>query len=212
MSAIPIKRISPTTDQTAPWEGVEFVHEVGSDALIEALRTCFPRYRNLRERKHAAIIQFLTAELAEMLSSNTRHASAVHTNGASGPEVALKDVRGSVHLHNPLSAAPSPASSECSSAPREDINNPTASSMPITQPSFIDPAAATHSSQYVFHAVDGRTMQQKSKRRMTAEERLEYKETRKRGACSKCKRLKGKVRMMLERRGVSVLMRPSVRI
>lgn len=193
MSSIPIKRFYLTTDQSAPWEGVAFTCEVGSDELAEALKACFPQHRNLRERKHAAAIQFLTNELLEMSSGNGSQSLVKGRRSGPGPEVGPKDARGSVQLPTTLSAAHSPATSDCSSSVREKRDSSVTSSTPTTQSLYIDPSIATHSSQFVFNATDGRTMPQKSKRKMTAKERIEYKETRKRGACSKCKRLKGKV-------------------
>lgn len=189
MSSVPIKRVSHTTDETAPWEGVVFTYDVGSDELDEALRACFPTHGTLRRRKHAAIIQFLTDELSEMPLSK----SSVRTPSAYGDQDVLVTAQCPMRPRNTQAAAQSPATSNGSLAVQEKSEHGTTPSTPAAQPSYIDPMAATHSSQFVFNAFDGRAMQQKTKRRMTAEERVEYKETRRRGACSKCKRQKGKV-------------------
>lgn len=55
--------------------------------------------------------------------------------------------------------------------------------------------------QIVFDASDGRTLQPKVKRSMTEAEKAGYRKTRKRGACSPCRRLKGKVRVFRSRPG-----------
>jgi|SRR5690242_5023161 len=203
MPSIPIRRISHTTDETAPWDGVVFIYDVGSDELAEALRACFPHYRTLRQRKHAAIIKFLEQELSEMPLSKALPCSTKVPSTQDLPHVDLVcgDVLVNVHeqervqLQNILSTACSPSISNGTFTPKERLKDGTAPSTPATQPSYIDPTAATHSSQFVFNAFDGRTMQQKTKRRMTIEERIEYKETRKRGACPDCKQKKGKVRV-----------------
>ena len=54
-------------------------------------------------------------------------------------------------------------------------------------------ALAVNPQQFVWSAHDGRSMQPKTKRKMTLEERSAYKETRRRGACDKCRRQKGRV-------------------
>lgn len=201
MPSIPIRRVSHTTDETAPWDGVVFIYDVGSDELAEALRACFPEFRTLRERKHAAIIRFLEKELKEMPLSKSLPCSAKVPSTQDLPhvDVVCGDVpvnaQGRVQLQNILSTARTSTTSNCTSTPKETFKRCTAPSTPATQPSYIDPTAATHSSQFVFNAIDGRTMQQKTKRRMTVEERIEYKETRKRGACPDCKQKKGKVRV-----------------
>lgn len=52
---------------------------------------------------------------------------------------------------------------------------------------------SANTQHFVWSAHDGRPMQPKTKRKMTLEERSAYKETRKRGACERCRRQKGKV-------------------
>ncbi|KAJ8110215.1 hypothetical protein OPT61_g6882 [Boeremia exigua] len=198
MQSIPIKRQFHTTDQTAPWDGVVFTYEVGSDELGEALKVCYPTHRTLRQRKHAAIIQFLEQELLEMQSNDTTmHAprtppmhNVQHSNSEFGD--AQVNPQSPAQSQSTLSDAHSPAKSNNLSMPcgkRHQVGAPT---MQAIQPTYIDPTTAANATHLVFNAFDGRTMQQKTKRKMTAEERLEYKETRKRGACFRCKRQKGK--------------------
>lgn len=56
------------------------------------------------------------------------------------------------------------------------------------------PLANVASSQtYVFSAVDGTPMQPRTKKKMSTQERKDYKETRRRGACDKCRKTKAKV-------------------
>lgn len=193
MHSIPIIRQYQTTDQTAPWEGVVFTHEVGSDELAEALKASFPRYRTLRERKHAAIIAFFTSELSDMQSSIAHQVSAKTPPTSSEHTNTREDAYHGPGSQKLPSAPHSPTSPGQFAAPQVVHQRCAATSMSMSQPSFIDPTTATHSSQFVFNAIDGQTLQQKTKRKMTAEEKLEYKETRRRGACSECKRQKGKV-------------------
>ncbi|KAF2446606.1 hypothetical protein P171DRAFT_262739 [Karstenula rhodostoma CBS 690.94] len=53
-------------------------------------------------------------------------------------------------------------------------------------------ASPTVAQQFVWSAHDGRSMRPKTKRKMTVEERNAYKNTRKRGACDKCRKQKGR--------------------
>jgi hypothetical protein len=67
---------------------------------------------------------------------------------------------------------------------------------PTTTPSIamvVTPPVIDSAQQFVFSVVDGRSMKPKTKRRMTREEKVEYKTTRKHGACPTCRRQKGKV-------------------
>lgn len=200
MSPIPIRRFLQTTDQTAPWEGVEFTFDVDSDELGEALKARYPQYRTLPLRKYAAIIEFLNCELSELASGNARQRSSKNPQMHDSPCVgtvsldARVNVQSFVHAQNTSSPVHSPAPSNCSSAPHETRGDLTATMTPSPQPSYVDPTAAAQSGHFVFSAVDGRAQQEKKRRTMTAEEKLGYNETRKRGACSNCKRLKERVR------------------
>ena len=202
MHSIPIIRKQQTTDQTSPWDGINFTHEVGSDELAETLKDALPRYRTLRERKHAAAIKFLVYELCEMQSTSTTPASTrtllMHDLLYMRPLASEADegTKCTVHSQDLISASHPPATS-VNSAAHGNLRQPfEAIPLTLSQPLFINPTTAASSSQFVFNAIDGRVVQQKYKRKMTAEERLGYRETRRRGACLNCKRQKGKVRML----------------
>ncbi len=190
MQSIPIERRFQTSDQTAPWDGVVFTYEVGSDELDQALRICYPTHRTLRQRKHAAIIQFLTIELNEMQSKDS-----IRLDIRPRFEDAQSNPHSPAQLQSTLREVQAAASFETSSVPRGKKQRSRLTPVPPTQ-TFIDSTTAVHASHIIFNAVDGRTMQQKTKRKMTAEERVEYKETRRRGACYDCRRQKGKVCML----------------
>lgn len=191
-----IERRSQTTDRTSPWEGISFVHDVDSDDLADALRTAFPRYRTLPERKLAAIIEFFQHELDGMPHSITTPISVKtpllsHLPGTSptAPNTPMETDDGN------QSVAPSysPASLSNSAVFQDSKIRHSAVQAPLSRSLPADPTLAATSTQFVFSSLDGRSMQPKTKRKMTVEERLAYKETRKRGACLKCKRQKGKV-------------------
>lgn len=178
-----------------PWAGISFVYDIESDELADALRSAFPDYRTLRERKHAAVIRFFEQELREM------QLSASSTMSVQKPQdydpvrsEARVDVRNGGHLSDSSAPPPSPVSS-LNSTVHHDLERRFAASQTVYSLSFpADPTLATSSTHLVFNAFDGRPMQQKTKRKMTSEERQEYRRTRQRGACAKCKRQKGKVR------------------
>lgn len=193
-----IKREEQTTDQTTPWAGIAFFHGVDSDELADDLRIAYPKHQTLPQRKLAAVIDFFEHELREMQSGNNILVSTKTppTVELASMESTTPNIRQKVHNeirpNDSMLSSLSPVSSVSSTAAyRDSKRRCTAAAVP---PSFVDPTLAASSTQFVFNALDGRTMRQKTKRRMTDEERLEYKETRRRGACAKCKRQKGKVR------------------
>lgn len=189
MTSIPIIRRDQTTDQTAPWEGIVFAYEVGTDELSEALKVSFPQYRTLRQRKCAAVIAFFQQELHDMHLSN----AATPSISPPGQDCSQSEDRLDVDRSRDNQLPPaSPESSLNSSVHRDpDKHYPAAQALsPMSLPA--DPILATSSTHLVFNAFDGRPMHQKTKRRMTSEEKQEYKKTRQRGACHKCRRTKAK--------------------
>ena len=194
-----IKRRAQTTDQTSPWAGISFIYDVESDDLADALKSAFPHHRTLRERKHAAVINFFQRELDDMRQSNPASPSVRTLLVTDRSSLASDDQMGARNgtPSRESKAQPlSPASSINSAAHRDSEKHYSTAHTPSPQSLLADPTLATSSTQLVFNAFDGRLMQQKTKRRMTNEERREYKETRRRGACAKCKRQKGKVRRL----------------
>lgn len=193
MPSILIKRKLQTTDQTSPWDGICFVHDVDSDDLADALRTAFPRCRTLRERKLAATIDFFQHELAA-----TYHGDNIPVSMKTPPLSVVPGMSPAAfntpmetdedQLSAVLLPPPSPIVSRSSAAYR---HSPAQTPLSIAFPA--DPTLAATSTQLVFSSLDGRPMPQKTKRKMTKDERDAYKATRKRGACLRCKRQKGKV-------------------
>ncbi|KAF3035949.1 hypothetical protein E8E12_006040 [Didymella heteroderae] len=120
MPSIPITRRYQTTDQTAPWEGIVFIYEVGTDELSEALRVSFSQYRTLRERKCAAVIAFFQQELNEMQFGNTSTTPAKSPPGQTcpHPEAEIDTQCGGRSRDHQLPPA-SPASSRNSSIHRD---------------------------------------------------------------------------------------------
>ncbi|KAF2715365.1 hypothetical protein K504DRAFT_25155 [Pleomassaria siparia CBS 279.74] len=183
-----IERTQPTSDETAPWQGITFKWHVSSDLLAERLKYEFPHCQTLRQRKHQAAIQFLTRELEEMRLKDGQHSTP--------------DASSSYNLESPQSDSNdqvSTGSTRKNAWPRTSPTTPDSlhaqnltdrSRLPMDQ-SF-NPITTTSAQTIVFSAIDGRTLQPKTKRRMTSPERVMYKETRKRGACEKCKRMKGR--------------------
>ncbi|PVI03132.1 hypothetical protein DM02DRAFT_268172 [Periconia macrospinosa] len=200
-----IYRQHPTTDESPPWAGIAFKLPIDSDILAEKLRSAYPERRTLRERKHQATIDFFMGELSQMQSKDSPTITIAKPFGAviSGPPPYTSTVFSSpVPTHSrpqTASGCTSPSFKETSSSPRPiEYFKPTVSLAPST--SFQPPTttSTTSSSQFVWNAHDGRAARPKTKRKMTIEERSAYKETRKRGACSKCRKQKGKCTHMVE--------------
>ncbi|KAF1851257.1 uncharacterized protein K460DRAFT_274629 [Cucurbitaria berberidis CBS 394.84] len=192
----PIKRTQPTSDETPPWTGMSFIQPVDSDALHEHLKRTYPKCTTLRERKHMAAIDFLETELRQMQSKNVTITATEHCvdyTGIASPR-ASSEAFGGHSRKGSTSLSQSPASSAHLSTTLEralqDRYSRTSSARLLPK----EPSTVEHGQHIVFSAFDGRMMKPKTKRRMTTEEKsAAYKKTRKRGACPKCKRQKGKV-------------------
>lgn len=192
-----IRRFQPTLEETAPWTGIEFIHPVGSDQLADLLKSTYPDGLTLRHRKHMAAIDFLKGELKKMqpmfTGSSSTNEQADHqsirstTSEFSAGDTFLVASRPQSELSHT-----SPSISSIAASPRlvERLRPATEQN---ERSDALPPILATASHTYVFSAVNGKPMQPKTKRRMTIQERQAYKETRKRGACLKCRRTKGKV-------------------
>jgi hypothetical protein len=165
---------------------MEFTKSVDSDDLADDLKRAYPQCATLRERKHMAAIDFLKAELHDMQSRNVSAAASIEEEYLATPEpfsprLSRFDDRRRFGSTSSLQ----------SSLHEERIvhqNNKTEAAAP---------KGSTAIQQIVFDASDGRTLQPKVKRSMTEAEKAGYRKTRKRGACSPCRRLKGKVRIFL---------------
>jgi hypothetical protein len=197
MHTMLIQREDPTPASVPllPWADMSFVYDIESDELADALRSAFPEYRNLRERKHAAVISFFEQELRQMQSIKPSTMAAQKPQDSHSVRSATRvDSCNGGHLSDSSAPPASPASS-LNSIIYQDSRKRFAAVQAASSLSLpADPTLATSSTHLVFNAFDGRPMQQKTKRKMTSEERQEYKRTRQRGACAKCKRQKGKVR------------------
>lgn len=193
-----IRRNRPTSDSAAPWKGISFTAPVDSDALHDDLRKEYPQYTTLRQRKHKAAIEFLRAELREMQKKDSASVSKEQSGdypALPSPAAASSSSEGAEghSYQGSSSASTSSVSSRRLSASVErtmaDQNSPLT---PVDPPTNVVPEVGS-GQHIVFSAHDGRMLQLKPKRRQTKEENAAYRETRKYGACPKCKRQKGKV-------------------
>ncbi|KAF2866492.1 hypothetical protein BDV95DRAFT_201141 [Massariosphaeria phaeospora] len=192
-----ITRTQPTTDETPPWAGIAFDLPIDSDVLSDQLKKAYPTCRTLRQRKHKAAIDFLVHELHQMqskdsifLSSSDNNPGQRYLGSPKGESEELDDTNKIASPRQSLSYCNSPSlSSSMHTGQILQSNSPNAERPSPTQPD----SSKSPGKQFVFSALDGRTMQPKRKRKMTVQERGAYKETRKRGACLKCRRQKGRV-------------------
>jgi hypothetical protein len=176
-------RKRPTSDDTPPWSGLEFVEPVDSDALAEKLKQTYPSHNTLRERKHQAIIDHLMMEL-----------HAIRRKDSHSPVTALDSHDSGVGDTSPCdeSTIVSPPSSVYLRSP--GLSNKSRPDVPQHRHSGLRaPTPTLEAQSFVFTAVDISEFQPKTRRRMTKAERQSYKAARERGACEKCRRLKGKV-------------------
>lgn len=151
-----------------------------SDPLAESLKVAYPECRTLRERKHCATIDFFLGELAQMRSQT------LEVYRKQSDVISENSRKSSASGCSPSSTVTSPAIGEI---PENSPSNQSQVSYAHAESN----ASASGPQQIIWSALNGESMQLKTKRKMTADERSAYKETRKRGACDKCRRLKGRV-------------------
>ena len=198
-----IRRIQPTSDETPPWAGMAFTQPVDSDDLNARLLKAYPHplCTTLRERKHMAAIDFLKAELRQMQCKDQASVPPEYFAGyhalASPKSPTFSNEALERHSRTgSLSSLQSPASSARLSLPIEQSLQRGDTSNVSMLPTPTDSSTAPPGQNLVFSAKDGQMVHPKTKRKMTIEEKIAYKETRSRGACKKCKKMKGKVKSL----------------
>ncbi|KAH7074508.1 hypothetical protein BKA63DRAFT_315125 [Paraphoma chrysanthemicola] len=186
-AALPITRVEWTSDQKPPWSGLKFTLPVGSDALSDALRSRYRDGADLRERKHMAAIDFLTAELRLMRSAQASRApSDVDDSTASEtPTQRSVMVRSHSQQHSDFSSS-NVVGYDRTSLPPAYTTQPDASTIGAPTP------VSVSGQQIVFSVTDGRPQRPRTKRPMTKREKAAYKKTRERGACPPCRKQKAK--------------------
>jgi hypothetical protein len=173
-----------TSDENPPWAGISFALPVGSDQLADKLRQAYPD-STLRERKHMAAIDFLKNELPEMRQQALRTTASENNN-----TLTPQDCQSFSNGLNVKSRQGSVATSLSSLSTNQDASSQEHNLLRSGVQAINTTGPAP---EIVFSISDGRPVQLRTKRRMTKEEKIVYKTTRKRGACSKCRRQKGKV-------------------
>jgi hypothetical protein len=189
----PIKRVEKTSDDTPPWTGITFTLPVDSDKLAEDLKRAYPDCSTLRERKHMAAIDFLQFELHQMQSKISGSSEPVRHHFDSSLASDPRRIESDDHIRQS-----SVASSLSLVSTNQDLLSPKESLMRSRDEMVVSAHESNgFAREFVFSVSDGRTLQPKTKRRMTREEKIVYRKTRMRGACSKCRRQKGKVCTLL---------------
>ncbi|KAJ5022413.1 hypothetical protein PSV08DRAFT_350208 [Bipolaris maydis] len=184
-----IEREYPTSDDKPPWYGMVFKQSVYSDAMLESLKRRYPQGANLRERKHMAAIEFLQQELEDMQASEA--ALIPKTN----PTNLMSDVASHDRQHQKIGSLPYSPTAQLSTP---NITNgyhgrrsPT-NKVPLVQ----SPTVSSNMSgqEIVFSIANRPVVQRQRRKKMTASEKISYKQMRKIGACDSCKRQKAKCR------------------
>ncbi|KAF2114753.1 hypothetical protein BDV96DRAFT_84372 [Lophiotrema nucula] len=188
-----VVRHAKPLEMEPPWTGLVFVPAVGSDELSEKLKELYPDLRTLRQRKHKAAIDFLLWELDAMQVPIPVKAGATHINFQSVNNH-QSDVNVVSRTPRDSSASQSPyPTSGASGSLSPTLTSPMRSNKDHNSPLPHRPLTPNSGGQhFVFHLGDGRPAHVKTKRKMSKQERISYKETRKRGACGKCRKTKAK--------------------
>ncbi|CAI6333593.1 unnamed protein product [Periconia digitata] len=198
-----IHRQHPTTDESPPWDGIAFRLPIDSDLLAESLKSKYPHHRTLRQRKYQATIDFFLGELSQMQSRDSISVPMLRSGGLLLNDQPIPTsatfIPAVSDQSRPQSASEctSPSIKGSSTSPQSlEFLNPGSSLASNTN--LQPPTTTSSSSHFVWNAHDGRAARPKTKRKMTVEERSAYKETRKRGACSRCRKQKGKCTHMID--------------
>ncbi|EUC29970.1 hypothetical protein COCCADRAFT_7920 [Bipolaris zeicola 26-R-13] len=184
-----IDREYPTSDDKPPWYGMIFKQSVYSDAMLESLKRRYPEGANLRERKHMAAIDFLQQELKNMQASEAALISKTRPTNLM-PEVASHDCQHQRTGSPPYSptAQLSPPNITDGYHGRRSPTNKVFLEQPPTVPSNAS------GREIVFSIANRPLVQRQRRKKMTASEKISYKQMRKIGACDSCKRQKAKCR------------------
>lgn len=180
-----IRRTQITSDLAPPWEGISFTQPVGSDRLSDELRRAYPGCLDLRQRKHMAAIEFLQHELIQMQSSNPA-TNVVESGYPATPE-------GSSPSNDNFDGRSRQSSTSVSQSAFQRGQTWSDGNLHQIESQTPTSSIVRSSQQIVFSVSDGHTLQPTTRRTMTREEKMAYRKTRKRGACSTCRRQKGKV-------------------
>jgi hypothetical protein len=180
-----VTRHLSTSNNRFPWMGLQFAQLEGSDALHDQLKNAYPTLLDLKQRKHKAVIDFLTAELHTMQTQATRLCGS--------PTGHDEQLDNSSQNSNSRRSSPSTSSSGRSvqmvdrGRPETHPNEAIAPRDPPTLPTLQEQTLT-------FNVNDMEHFTQKPvRRRMTTKERKSYKIRRDKGACARCKKLKAKV-------------------
>jgi hypothetical protein len=187
-----IQRHQPTSDELPPWTGIKFILDVDSDKLSADLLRAYPKCGTLRERKHKAVIDFLVWELGRMRLKDSSPLADI-----ASPQAAISETVGT-HSKVCIEISPDPQLASTRTSPSVSESMP--STIIVDQSGTMEKpgtgkvsSPATNPQQFVWNARSGQSLQPKTKRKMTTEERNIYREVRRKGACSTCKKQKGKV-------------------
>lgn len=184
-----IHRFREAEEEEPPWAGIRFLHEVGSDELSELLKSRYPSLLKHRQRKFMAVYDFFRSELLRIGLPSIDDSSI--NDGAEDSRMSNPPSDADM-FHGPFQSTSGwqtavPSSNESPRLMERPRSSATQPHSPGIGPSGSGP------STYVFSLVDGRQHLQRTKKKMSIKEREDYRRTRERGACPKCKRLKAKV-------------------
>ncbi|KAF2463907.1 uncharacterized protein BDR25DRAFT_105396 [Lindgomyces ingoldianus] len=194
-----VKRYPTSTNEQTPWTGLTFTLDIGSDIFWEKLKNAYPSITDHKQRKHKAVIEFLEAELQDMKMKERQRAGGtvnVESENLTSPKSFSTDFFDALgNESGPGSASPRSGTSSAASPHQESQPGdlPQSNQNQDVGSGPLPPPTQTSSGQtIVFSAYDGTTVQPKTRKKMTLEERRAYAETRKRGACPRCKQSKGR--------------------
>lgn len=159
------------TGDAQPWTGLEFRYPYHSDALFDKLRKRYPEGQDIRERMGLALIDFLKNELEQMRTSQA----------ASGPAAFEQHEKDTIPYF-PIAENP----------PEADANlcHPKTN---LQDGIFTEPHGLDNPSSHIVFSISDQPVMKRHRKKMSSQERINYKRVRETGACDSCKRRKNKV-------------------
>lgn len=158
------------TGDAQPWTGLEFRYPYHSDALFDKLRKRYPEGQDIRERMGLALIDFLKNELEQMRTSQA----------ASGPAAFEQHEKDTIPYF-PIAENP----------PEADANlcHPKTN---LQDGIFTEPHGLDNPSSHIVFSISDQPVMKRHRKKMSSQERINYKRVRETGACDSCKRRKNK--------------------
>ena len=198
------RKSAQANDPYDPYSGIEFSPDKDSDELFECLKRSFPAGKTHKERMKLALMDFIINEQKEKnprplnipASKGASESLARSSHSDSNPKALPRTIGNISQSRNSQSAQHQKVSTITAASARPTYaavlkgEQPVKASINHKEISSATPSLAAMTD--VWRASNGAQLNPRRKKPMTAQERIEYRITRVKGACVSCKKKKRK--------------------